>query len=179
MQVWNVLIAARWKYRTQKSRQKSPSGHHRTNSTVYIFATEARIDSHLLSSNTSSTWPYNMMNFGPLVAEILSLAWGTPANFNGFRVFAALLHGTLVLSVSQTCAVLNRGRHLYLAGRPSRWALAHILVVFIFLIFVILIRLLASVSQHKSPLPSGICWSVKIEWYKWVIFSGWGSPSLQ
>jgi len=24
--------------------------------------------------------------------------------------------------------VLNRGRHLYSAGRPSRWALAHILV---------------------------------------------------
>jgi len=29
-------------------------------------------------------------------------------------------------------AALNRGRHLYLAGRPSRWALAHILVVFWF-----------------------------------------------
>jgi len=28
-------------------------------------------------------------------------------------------------------AALNRGHHLYLAGRPSRWALAHILVVFI------------------------------------------------
>jgi len=27
-----------------------------------------------------------------LVAEILSLVWGTPANFNGFRVLAALLH---------------------------------------------------------------------------------------
>ena len=26
-------------------------------------------------------------------------------------------------------AALNRGRHLYLAGRPSGWALAHILVV--------------------------------------------------
>ena len=26
-------------------------------------------------------------------------------------------------------AALNRGRHLYLAGRPSRWALAHILVM--------------------------------------------------
>ena len=25
-------------------------------------------------------------------------------------------------------AALNRGRHLYSAGRPSRWALAHILV---------------------------------------------------
>jgi len=41
---------------------------------------------------------------------------------------AALLHGTLVVGVSQTAA-LSRGRHLYSAGRPSRWALAHILVV--------------------------------------------------
>jgi len=24
---------------------------------------------------------------------------------------------------------LNRGRHLYSAGRPSRWAMAHILVI--------------------------------------------------
>jgi len=47
----------------------------------------------VLSSNTSSTCPYNMVNFGPLVAEILSLVWSTPANFNGFRVLAALLYG--------------------------------------------------------------------------------------
>ena len=33
------------------------------------------------------------------------------------------------MGVSQTAA-LNRGRHLYSAGRPSRWALAHILVLF-------------------------------------------------
>ena len=65
-----------------------------------------------------------MVNFGPLAAEIVSLVWGTPGNFNGFRVLAALLHGTLV-GVSQTAA-LNRGRHLYSAGRPSRWALADI-----------------------------------------------------
>ena len=65
------------------------------------------------------------VNFGPLAAEIVSLVWGTPGNFNGFRVLAALLHGTLVVGVSQTAA-LNRGRHLYSAGRPSRWALAHI-----------------------------------------------------
>jgi len=38
---------------------------------------------------------------------------------------AALLHGTLVVGVSQTAA-FNRGRHLYSAGRPSGWALAHI-----------------------------------------------------
>jgi len=50
-------------------------------------------EKNLLRSNTSSTCPYNMANFGPLAAEILSLYWGTPANFNGFRVLAALLHG--------------------------------------------------------------------------------------
>jgi len=48
---------------------------------------------NLLSSNISSTCPYNMVNFSLLAAEILSLVWGTPANFNGFRALAALLHG--------------------------------------------------------------------------------------
>jgi len=31
----------------------------------------------------------------PLAAEIDPVVWGTPANFNGFRVLAALLQGTL------------------------------------------------------------------------------------
>ena len=66
-----------------------------------------------------------MVNFGLLAAEIVSLVWGTPGNLNGFRVLAALLHGTLVVGVSQTAA-FNRVRHLYSAGRPSGWALAHI-----------------------------------------------------
>ena len=48
------------------------------------------------------TCPHNMVNFGRLAAEIISLVWGIPANFNGFRVLAALLHGTLVVGVSQT-----------------------------------------------------------------------------
>jgi len=63
-----------------------------------------------------------MVNLGLLAAEIVSLVWGTPGNFNGFRVLASLLHGTLVVGVNQTSA-LNRGRHLYSAGRPSGWAL--------------------------------------------------------
>ena len=86
------------------------------------------IGKNVLSSNISPTCLHNMVNFGPLAAEIVSLVWGTLANFNGFRVLAALLHGTLVVGVSETAA-LNRRRHLYSAGRPSRWALAHILVV--------------------------------------------------
>jgi len=43
-----------------------------------------------------------MVNFGLLADEIVSLVWGTPANFNGSRVLATLLHGTLVLGVSDT-----------------------------------------------------------------------------
>jgi len=31
-----------------------------------------------------------MANLGPLAAEIGPVVWGTPANFNGFRVLAAL-----------------------------------------------------------------------------------------
>ena len=41
-----------------------------------------------------------MVNFGPIAAKIVSLVWGAPGDFNGFRVLAALLHGTLVVSVS-------------------------------------------------------------------------------
>jgi len=60
------------------------------------------IGKNLLNSNISSTCSHNMVNFSLLVAEIGPVVWGTPANFNGFRVLAALLHGTPVLGVSQT-----------------------------------------------------------------------------
>jgi len=46
--------------------------------------------------------PHNMANVGPLTAEIASVVWGTPANFNGFRVLAALLHNSLVVGFSQS-----------------------------------------------------------------------------
>ena len=43
-----------------------------------------------------------MVNFDLLTAEIVSGVWGTPVTFNGFRVLAALLRGSQVVSVSQT-----------------------------------------------------------------------------
>jgi len=85
-----------------------------------------------------------MVNFGPLAAEIGWPVWGTPANFNGFRILAALLHGSQVVGVSKKFAALNRGRHLCSAGRPSRWALAHILVLSI------------SNSFHSCLFPSSL-----------------------
>jgi len=43
-------------------------------------------EKNLLSSSISSRCPHNMVNFGLLAAEIGPVVWGTPANFNGFRV---------------------------------------------------------------------------------------------
>ena len=193
-----MLRADRWKYRTQKLRRKSPSAHHCTILSGYIFASKACIDNrkNLLNSNmSSSTCPHNMVNFGPLTAETCWRVWGNPANFNGVRVLPSLLqrrpspeaNQTLhdlwpspglvhyiyifrrLLSLtelcrckihftSKSCVLLycqryctalqqrvsakpcgmvqgmelrnfRRGRQLYSAGRPSRWASAHILVV--------------------------------------------------
>jgi len=59
------------------------------------------IGKNMLKSNISRTCPYNVLNFSPLAVEIGLLVWGTSANFNGLCVLAALLHGTLVVGVSQ------------------------------------------------------------------------------
>jgi len=133
-----------------------------------------------------------MVNFGPLAAEIGSLVWGTPANFNGFRILASLLQRRRSTEANQTVhdvwpspvlvryyihfrvllphngilpgakftlrpslvisyigsvsarhsssgrqpnfAAFSRGRHLYSAGRPSRWASTHILVLLLLLL---------------------------------------------
>jgi len=45
----------------------------------------------MLNSGMFSTCSYNIVNYGPLAAEIGSGVWGTPANFNGLRVLASLL----------------------------------------------------------------------------------------
>jgi len=50
-----------------------------------------------------------MVNFGLLAAEVSPVVWGIPANFNGFRVLAALLHGSQVLGESQTLRRLTEG----------------------------------------------------------------------
>ena len=171
-------------------------GHHRTILSGCIFATKACIDNRktFLNSSISSIHSHNMVNFGPLVAEIGLPVWGTPANFNGFLVLPSLLqrrrspeanhtlqyvwpspglvHYRYIFGAvdpwrnftrckthfaSKSCVLLHwqryctalqqrasaklcdvvqgmelrnfcRGRNLYLAGRPSCWASAHILV---------------------------------------------------
>jgi len=132
MQVWNALHAARSKYRTQKSRQKSQSGPHRTTLSGYIFATKALIDNRKKPFKQQY-----VLQMSPQYGELRPTSgwnWSGslrhPPNFNGFRVLAALpaRHSSSGRQPNFASCILNRGRHLCSAGRPSRWALAHILV---------------------------------------------------
>jgi len=89
-----VLHAAHANAGRKKIVKNLPSGHHRTTPLGYIFATKASIDNwkkNLVKQQISSTCLHNMVNFGPLAAEIGPVVWGTPANFNGFHILAALL----------------------------------------------------------------------------------------
>ena len=69
------------------------------------------IRKNLLNCNTSSRCRNTVKQ--PTNGRV----WGTPTNFNGFRVLAALLHGTLVVGVSQTFWVEQRAPPMF--GRAA------------------------------------------------------------
>jgi len=104
IRIWHVFYlwppcVGGWKCRTQKLTKKSPSGHHSTTLPGHIFANKARI--HNRKKIVKQQYILHMSSqyseLRPTAAEIDPVVWGTPANFNGFRVLAALLHGTPVL----------------------------------------------------------------------------------
>jgi len=130
MLVWNLLHATRWKCGTQKSYQKSPSAHHSTTLSSYIFATMAHIDNH-----KKLVKQQYVLHMFPQYGELRPTnGWDRsgslrqPCKFQRLSRLGSVTARHLVVGVSLTAA-LNRGRHLCSAGRPSRWALAHILVL--------------------------------------------------
>jgi len=124
MHVWNVLHAARWKYRTQKIAIRVPShnfvGLYLQNEGMY-----RQSEKNLLNSNTSSTCPANMVIFGLLTAEICWRVWG---KFQRVSRIGSVTARHFSSGRQPNFAALNLGRHLCSAGWLSRWALAHILV---------------------------------------------------
>ena len=128
MQVWNVVHVARWKHRTQKSRQKLPSGHHRTTLSGYVFATKAHIGNRkkLVKQQYVLHMSPQYGKLRPTNGWDRSGSLGHPCKIStGFSSWQR--YCTASSSGRQpNFAALNRGRHLYSAGRPSGWALAHI-----------------------------------------------------
>jgi len=200
MQVWNVLHAARWKYRTQKCRKnrhlctiaqlcRAVSSQLRHVSTIgkkvvkqqYLFHKSPQYgelrptsgwDSFGSSGHPGKFQRASRLGFvtavtsftggQPHFARCLAIYWAAtlyihflgllPPHLTEFRrvqeslgvqifrsvILAALLHGTPAAGSAKLCGVVQgmelrnfrRGRHLYSAGRSSRWASAHILVIY-------------------------------------------------
>ena len=135
--------------------QKSPSAHHRITLSGWIFATKACIVSgknvkqqYLLHTSPqhgelrpTSVWdPFGSLGHihfrGLLPPECRHLQNSLYVQVLRSPILAALLHGTPAAGSAKLCGLVQgmelqnfrRGRHLYSAGRPSRWASAHILV---------------------------------------------------
>jgi len=125
-----VLHGARWKYRTRKIAKNSTSGHHPQ--LCRAIYSQLR---HLSSIGKKLVKQQYLLH--------MSLQYGELRPTNGSDRFTSLGHSCKFQRVSRlgsvtarhsssrrqpNFAALNIGRHLYSAGRPSRWALAHILV---------------------------------------------------
>ena len=105
MQVWNLLRAAHWKYRTQNRRKNFHLG--------TIAQLCRAISSQLRHMSTIGKklvkQPSYLLHMSSQYGELRQTSgWdrlasvGHPCKFNGIRILAALLHGTRVLGVSQT-----------------------------------------------------------------------------
>jgi len=127
MQVWNMLHTARWKYRTQKWRQKSPSAHHRTTLSRCIFATKACISNwkkNLLNTNMSSSCPHTS-ELRPINGWDLLARLGHPSKFQRVS-HLAFVTAVMTLTGGQpnfarclpSPALLH---YIYIFGGSFRW----------------------------------------------------------
>ena len=112
-------------------RKKLPDRHHCTiyralSSQLRHLSTVGK--KNLLRSNTSSTCPDNMVHIRPTNSWDRFGSLGHPCKFQRVLRLGSVTAQHSSSGRQPNFAELNRGRHLYLAGRPSRWALAHILV---------------------------------------------------
>jgi len=124
-----VLYVARWKCRTQKIAKNSPSGHHRTTSLGYIFTIKARIDNRKKIVKQRCL-PHMSSQYGELQATSgwdLLASLGHPSKFQPVSRLGSITVRHSSSGRQPKFVVLNTGRHLHSEGRPSRWALAHIL----------------------------------------------------
>jgi len=125
------MHAAHWKCRTQKIAKNL---HLCAIAQLYRAVSSqlrhvSTIGKNLLNSNTSSTCARNMLKLRPTNGWDRFWSLGHPANFNGFRVLTALLHGTLVVGVSQTLRRWTEGATYIWQGGHHVRQLAHILVM--------------------------------------------------
>jgi len=143
VQVWNVLHAARWKCRTQKIAKNLPSGHHRRN--CWAISLQLR---HVLTVGKKLVkqqyLPHLALQYGelrPPSGRDRFFSLGHPSKFQLVSGLGLVTARHCSSGHQPNFAALNRGRHLYSPGRPSRWALAHILVCVCFCCSIFVIQM--------------------------------------
>jgi len=141
MQVWNMLHVARWKYRTQKIAIWAPShnfdgkGKQEYLYSAFLqlyaqsaqaFATKAHIDNRKKIVNQRY-----ILHMSPQYGELRStsgcdrfVSLGHPCKFQRVSHIGSVTARHSSVGRQPNFAALNRGRHLYSAGWPSRGALA-------------------------------------------------------
>jgi len=110
-----------------KIAKNSPSGYHRTNLSGYAFATKAHIDNRKKSFKQQCL-PHMSSQYGklrPTSGWDLLASLGHPATFQWVSRLGSVTARHSSSGRQPNFPALSRGRHLYPAGRPSRWALAH------------------------------------------------------
>ena len=153
MQVWNVLHAARRKkHRTQKSCQKSPSGHHRTTLSGYIFAIKASIENR----KKKLVKQQYVLHMSPQYGELRpTSSWdrltslGHPCKFQRVSRLGSVTAQHLVVGVSQTLRRWTEGTTCIRQGdhHVGHWPT--------FIVFFVLLTLFVCFilnSQHTETL---------------------------
>jgi len=124
MLVWNVLHVARWKYRIQKIAVWAPL-HNFVGLYLHNEGTYRQSEKNLLGSDISSTSPqYGELRPTSSWDHFVNL--GHPWKIQRVSRLGSITARHSSIGHQPNFAAMNRGRHLYSAGRPSRWALAHI-----------------------------------------------------
>jgi len=129
MQVYNLLHAAHWSTGRKKVAKNSPSRHRRTTLSGYIFSTKARIDNRKKALVKQQYLPHMSSQYGELrpTSGWDGFGWlGHPSKFQRVSRLGSVTARHSSSGRQPNFMALNRERHLCSAGRPSRWALAHI-----------------------------------------------------
>jgi len=111
-----------------KMTQKSPSAHHRTTLSGFVFANKAlsTIGKKLVKQQYLPHMSSQYGELRPISGWDLLASLGHPCRFQRVLRLGSVTARQSSSGRQPNFAALNRGRHIYSSGRPSRSALAHI-----------------------------------------------------
>jgi len=129
MQVLNVLRAARWKCRTQKNPPKFviwAPWHNFVGVYLCIWGTYRQSEKKLIKQPCFPNMSSQYGELRPTSGWDLLASSRQPCKFQRVSLLGSVTAQHSSSGRQPNFVALNRGRHLYSARRPSRWALAHI-----------------------------------------------------